>query len=98
MTVEITDLSPQTVYGTPVSFNVSITIEDPDTYVPISNLSLDINGAVSAEYFFALDGTPLVQNDSITITRISSLTNDYGYGTGYGYDFGTGYRYGYQYW
>lgn len=105
VTVGITGLSgTQTAYGTPVSFVVDITIDDPDTYVPISNLSLDITGPINAEYGFSLDGSAIVTNDNITVTPISVPTNaygnGYGYGVdnayGYGYDFGYGYGYGYN--
>ena len=93
VTVGIIGLSGSHVQGTDVSFTVNITIDEPDKYVPISNLSLDISGSVNSEHFFTLDGTLIVPNNSITITPISPPTNDYGFGYGYGYDAGYGYEF-----
>ena len=98
VSVSIAGLSgTQTTYGIPVSFTVDITIDDPDTYVPISNFSLDITGPITAEYGFSLDGSAIVSNDNITVTPISVPTTAYGNGTGYGVDNGYGYGFGYGY-
>ncbi|MBU4221783.1 MAG: PGF-pre-PGF domain-containing protein [Euryarchaeota archaeon] len=98
----------QTTYkpGSYVNFTVSIEISDPDAFVPMSNISVDVTGPQNINTTFALDGTPKSSNSIISITPVSiprPVDFGYGYGhgndsrLGYGYNFGYGYGYGYGY-
>lgn len=101
VSVTITGLSGTQSYGTQ-TFNVDITIDGEDKFVPITNLSLDITGARTQTCVFSLDGTPISGYDGITITQIPAPSGSYGYGygydseSGYGYNFPYGYGYGYN--
>lgn len=106
VSVSISGLQADYVKGTSVNFTVSISINDPDTYVPVSNISVNITGPDSMNRTFALDGTPVSGSDSITIAPVSTPQPDeFGFGYGYGCDevaggctdFGYGYGYGYGY-
>jgi len=92
--------------GDTITFNVSATIGNTDSYVPIDNLSLSLTGATEKNIVFSTDGNIISGDNGIEVEKISSSTsNDYGYGYGYGYDegygygydFGYGYGYGYGY-
>jgi len=89
--------------GDDLKFNVTAEFEDPDSYVPVENLSLKITGAGDAvkEIVFSPDGTLISGNSQkVTITKIEAPSSeDYGYGGGYGYDAdkGEGYTFGYGY-
>ena len=89
VSVTISGLSGTQSYGTQ-TFNVDITIDGDDKYVPITNLSLDITGARTQTCVFSLDGTPISGDDGVTITQISPPSWSDGYGIGYGYDSGSG--------
>ncbi|MEA1985616.1 MAG: PGF-pre-PGF domain-containing protein, partial [Euryarchaeota archaeon] len=106
VTLSIDGLTGTHTQGDSVTFNVTATINNPDTYVPIENFSLDITGATSKEVVFSTDGTILSGDPGITVTELTGPSaNEYGYGDGYGYDsnvgygysFGFGYGYGYGY-
>lgn len=91
--------------GDTITFDVSATIEDADSYVPIENLSLAFTGATEKEVVFSIDGNIIDGGNGIEVKRTSTSSSDgYGYGYGYGYDdvgygygFGYGYGYGYGY-
>lgn len=89
--------------GDDLTFNVTAEFNDPDSYVPVENLSLIITGAGSAakEIVFSPDGTLISGNSQkVTIKKIEAPSSeDYGYGDGYGYDAGggQGYNLGYGY-
>ena len=83
--------------GSDIDFQVKIEINDPDKYVPVTNISLDLTGAVNRRIIFGLDGNPISGNCNINIEPVSIPTDDFGYGNGYGYDAGTGYGYDFGY-
>jgi PGF-pre-PGF domain-containing protein len=91
--------------GDTITFDVSATIEDADSYVPIENLSLAFTGATEKQVVFSIDGNIIDGGNGINVERTSSsYSSDYGYGygygsddVGYGYGFGYGYGYGYGY-
>jgi hypothetical protein len=85
VSVTISGLSGSQSYGTQ-TFNVDITIDGDDKFVPITNLSLDITGARTQTCVFSLDGTPISGDDGVTITQISAPSWSGGVGVGYGYD------------
>jgi hypothetical protein len=99
----ITDLDGTShTKGDSVTFNVTATIEDTDSHVPIDNLSLKITGATSKEVVFSTDGTILSGDAGIKVVAVSVPYpidgSDHGYGYGYGYDsFGYGHSFGYGY-
>ncbi len=103
--VVISGLDGPYMKGESIDFQVKIEINDPDKYVPITNISLDLNGPVRKETIFDLNGKRISGDHNITIEPVSNLkklTKDFGYGygygldnqTGYGYNFGYGYGYG----
>ena len=103
--VNIAGLEDSYTKGNDIEFQVKIDINDPDQYVSITNISLDLTGPVNKTIFFALDGKQISGDCKIKIKPISIPKDDFGYGNsygydsraGYGYDFGYGYGYGYNY-
>jgi hypothetical protein len=103
--VNIAGLDPSYTKGEDVDFQIKIDINDPDQYVSITNISLDLNGPVKKTIFFTLDGKQISPGCNIEITPVSIPKDDFGYGNGYGYDtragygydLGYGYGYGYGY-
>ncbi|MBU3967275.1 MAG: PGF-pre-PGF domain-containing protein [Euryarchaeota archaeon] len=105
--VSISGLSGSITQGSSKEFNISITLESPDKYVPISNLSLNISGNTPKQCIFDTAGTIISCDSGITISAISPANASHyggpgsGYGvdtigSGFGYDFGgsvTGYGY-----
>lgn len=95
------------IRGNSVNFTISVNITSPDESVPVTNISLDVTGHhVSLNRTFALNGTPISGDPTITILPVSTPRPDqFGYGYGYGVDsrsgtghnFGYGYGYGYGY-
>ncbi len=108
--VSIGGLSGTFTQGTPKTFLVTVIMENPDKFVPISNITLSINGPTTKQWTFNPISGMLTNPDdkNITVKRISSpdigqLGAGYGYGYGvdsagygYGYNFGYGYGYGYN--
>ncbi|MFZ3384203.1 MAG: hypothetical protein WA144_09780 [Candidatus Methanoperedens sp.] len=103
--VNIAGLEDSYTKGNDIEFQVKIDINDPDQYVSITNISLDLTGPVNKTIFFALDGKQISGDCKIKIKPVSIPRDDFGYGNsygydsraGYGYDFGYGYGYGYNY-
>ncbi|MCX9011814.1 MAG: PGF-pre-PGF domain-containing protein [Candidatus Methanoperedens sp.] len=92
--------------GSNVEFQVTINITDPDRFVPVTNISINVTGPSGINRTFAPDGTPLSGDPVISIDPfLIPHPSDFGYGYGYGYDsrlgsghnFGYGYGYGYGY-
>ncbi len=84
--------------GSRVNFQVQIKINDPDQFVPITNISLNVTGPTNKARTFLLDGTPIAGDAIINITGVSIPPSaDFGYGYGYGYDAGTGHGYNFGY-
>ena len=103
--VVISGIQDSYTKGDDIDFQVKIELNDPDKYVPISNISLDLTGPISKKIFFTLDGNRISGDCNIRIKPVSIPKDDFGYGSGYGYDtrtgygynFGNGYGYGYGY-
>lgn len=92
--VGISGLQDTYAKGSDIDFQVMIEINDPDKYVPVTNISLDFTGPVNKKIFFNLDGERISGDCNIKIIPVSIPTsNDFGYGSGYAYDAGTGYGY-----
>lgn len=110
--VSISGLQGATIIqGNSKTFNITVTLENPDSYIPISNVSINITGGTSINATF----DPVSGNRTMGDARISMATpiispSDYyggpgnrfgydnysGYGYGYGYNFDYGYGYGYN--
>lgn len=98
VSVIISGLEPSYPQGTLVNFSVSIDIIDLDKYVPVTNISIKVNGLTYLMRTFTLDGTPISGDSIISITQVQGPgPSDYGYGYGYGMDHGYGYNFGYGY-
>lgn len=101
--VNISGLQDSYTKGSEINFQVNIELNDPDKYVSITNISLNLTGPANRTIIFALDGTRISKECNIKIKPISIPKDVYGYGNGYGYDskagygydFGYGYGYGY---
>lgn len=83
--------------GSEVEFQIEITLQDLDSYVPISNFSLDITGPESYTKIFNTDGIvipldPL--NISIEGVKVPNSTH-FGSGLGEGYDADVSHTFGY---
>ncbi len=104
VTVTIDGLSGSITQGTPKTFLVTVTMENPDKFVPVSNITLRINGPTTKQWTFdPINGmlTNQSSDKNITIKVISPpRTEQFGYGYGYGVDtvgYGYGYNFGYGY-
>jgi len=95
--VNIAGLEGPYTKGEDIDFQIKIVINDPDQYVSITNISLDLNGPVKKTIFFTLDGKQISPGCNIEITPVSIPKDDFGYGNGYGYDRGAGYGYNLSY-
>ncbi len=102
--VNIAGLQDSYTKGNDIEFQVKIDINDPDQYVSITNISLDLTGPLNKTIFFALNGKQISGDCKIKVKPVSIPKGDFGYGNGhgydyragYGYDFGYGYGYGYN--
>lgn len=83
-------------------------MENPDKFVPISNVTLNVNGTTNKQWTFnPTTGTIILGESDISVSVTSAPnSSNYGYGYGYGvdtigygysYNFGYGYGYGYGY-
>ncbi|WP_135606156.1 PGF-CTERM sorting domain-containing protein [Methanococcoides sp. NM1] len=99
VSMEIAGLNGSThTKGTSVSFDVTATIEDTDSYVPIDSFSLGITGPTDKEIEFFTNGKALSEVSGITVKAVTvPLPSEYGEGDGYGYDSGLGYGYDFGY-
>jgi len=103
--VNLSGLENSYTKGSEINFQVNIELNDPDQYVSLTNISLNLTGPVNKTIIFGLDGTQISKDCNIKIQPVSIPENVYGYGNGYGYDnrsgygynFGYGYGYGYGY-
>jgi len=109
--VEISGLdSDPYAKGGEVDFQISITLHNPDKYVPITNFSLNLTGPTPNVWIFDTTGTVISQNTdniNININKISAqnATHYGGPGEGLGkdvntgvvYDFPSGFGYGSNY-
>jgi len=95
--VNIAGLQDSYTKGNDIEFQVKIDINDPDQYVLITNISLDLTGPLNKTVFFALDGKQISGNCQIKVKPVSIPKDDFGYGNGYGYDSRTGYGYDFGY-
>ncbi|VVB84177.1 SdrD B-like domain protein [uncultured archaeon] len=107
VTVSISGLSGSITQGTSKMFMVTVTMENPDKFVPVSNITLSIKGPTTKQWTFnPVCGILTSTDKNITVKVISppntgNLGHGYGYGVdtvgyGYGYNFGYGYGYGYN--
>ncbi len=99
VTVSIDGLSGSIMQGTPKTFMVTVTMESPDKFVPVSNITLRLNGPTTKQWTFdPVHGMLIDPSDdkNITIKVISPpSTEQFGYGYGnFGYGYGYGYGYG----
>lgn len=88
-----------------INFTVWVNLSNPDAYVPLQRVYLNLSGNSSRSYSFNLDGSNIqgqAFSGEITVTPGGSFgSNNSGFG--YGYDFNTGntinfgYGYGYGY-
>ncbi|SNQ59720.1 hypothetical protein [Candidatus Methanoperedens nitratireducens] len=98
VTISINELSGSIMRGDPKTFIVMVKMESQDKFVPISNITLSVNGPNTKNWTFnpfsgVLTNPPNDKN--ITIKVLSppgSGSPGSGYGYGYGYDFGYGYN------
>jgi hypothetical protein len=104
VTVSISGLSGSITQGTPKTFLVAVTMDSPDKFVPVSNITLRINGPTTKQWTFdPIHGilTGQSSDKNITIKVISPPSKEqFGYGYGYGVDtvgYGYGYNFGYGY-
>ena len=91
--VEISGLSSEYTKGNEVKFKISITLHDPDKYVPITNFSLNLMGPTPNVWIFDTTGTVIpLDTGNITINGISvpNATTYGGPGEGFGEDSNTG--------
>ena len=102
VTVEISGLSGSITKGDSKTYYLEVNIDNPDTQIPIDNLTLKISGSTNKNVVFVPNGTAISGGgDWITITSQNTNYTAYGNGSGYGvdngygYDFGIGYGYGY---
>ena len=107
--VSIDGLSGSITQGSSKIFNITVTMENPDKFVPISNVTLNIDNESTTEQwtFNPVNGTIISGNSDISVNvtlppNSSYFGHGYGYGvdtngSGYGYDFGYGSGYGYNY-
>ncbi|HEY9205827.1 MAG TPA: PGF-pre-PGF domain-containing protein [Candidatus Methanoperedens sp.] len=94
--VTISGLQGTYTKGSGIEFQVQIDINDPDQFVPMKDVSLNLTGPASPSAVFALDGKFLSGDSSIRISPVQiPKFPDFGYGYGFGSDFGYGYGYGY---
>lgn len=89
--------------GDPKTFNITVTLESPDRFVPISDFSLNISksGTTVKQCKFDTAGNKLSPCDA-AITTISAISipnaNHFGNGSGYGWDnYSSGYGFGYNF-
>lgn len=108
--VSISDFSGSITKGATETFLVTVMMESPDKFVPVSNITLNIDGPTTKQWTFDPTSGMLINqpDENISIRVISApnmtgLESGYGYGYGvdtvgygYGYNFGYGYGYGYN--
>lgn len=108
VTVSISGLSGSITQGTSKTFTITTTMENADTFVPISNISLNVNGPTTKNWTFNPFNGSIISGDSdisVSVTSAPSASQfgyGYGYGVdtvsgGFGYNFGSGYGYGYNF-
>lgn len=98
VTVEISGLSGSITKNDSKTYYIEVDIDDPDTQIPIDNLTLKIVGSTNKNVVFVPNGTILSGGGSwISITSQNTNYTSYGYGYGYGGDSGTFYNFGYGY-
>ena len=92
VSVVIFGLEPSYTKGNEIKFQVQININDPDQFVPINDITLNITGASTKSRVFTLDGSPISGDTIIKIKKVQGpVPLDFGYGYGYG---SVGYGYG----
>lgn len=103
--VSFVGLSGEITKGDSKTFNITVKMQNLDTFVPVSNLRLNISGNTPISCLFNTGATKLSNCTGITINAISPMNSSYyGNGTrhavdntfGYGneYSFGNGFGYG----
>jgi hypothetical protein len=94
LTVDLTQPN-DAIKGEDVSFDITIDITSPDTYVPIQYTEIIFTGPSYSETCKVnIDGTDNCPDVDVSII---SFEPDYGYGYGYGYDTPSGYGYNFGY-
>lgn len=95
----ISAVDSHVVKGENLEFAASLNIEDSDSYLPVKELSLILDGPVKRECVFDVSGNKISGCDGVNISKIENIDSRYGYGYGYGngVSFGYGYGYGYSY-
>ncbi len=105
VTVSISGLSGSIKQGTSKTFLVTVTMENQDKFVPVSNITLSINGPTTKKWTFDPVCGILQSGDKNLTIKVISPPNTghfgygYGYGVdtvGYGYGYDSGYGYGYD--
>ncbi|MEK6983472.1 MAG: hypothetical protein AABX33_02780 [Nanoarchaeota archaeon] len=111
VSVQISDI-PNTNKGNDIEFDVSIDIQDPDKFVPLSNTNLTIEYTGAGNHIDKLECEIQVNGDfqcfrtkgnhkteftDIEITAVKDSSLGFGYGYGYGYGYGFNPGFGYGY-
>ncbi len=89
-----------------ITFTTWVNLSDPDRYVPIQKIYLNLSGPLARSFSFDTSGGSISGtgfNGELTVTTAGFGSSNFGYGSGYGYgyntgvyyDFGYGYGYGY---
>lgn len=98
VSIILSGLQSSYTQGDSVNFQVNITINDPDQFVPVTNISLNITGPSKLKSVFKLDGTLLSGDPSISITHVKTPGQaEFGYGYGFDTNMGQGFNFGYGY-
>ncbi len=76
-----------------IKFTIWVNLSNPDAYVPLQQIYLNLTGNSPRQFSFDLNGANIVGNENGEMTVLrgeGSLTDYYGFGPGIGYDFNDG--------
>jgi len=100
LNINFDDPLKEYIQGETVTFTLNVEINDPDVQLPISELTLDVNGASPKSCNFMADGSNSCGAEwnlvSATGYEAYGFGNNTVYNEGNQYDFGYGYGYGYN--
>lgn len=99
VSVMISGLGNSYKEGTPIEFEVKMKIKAPDQFLPVEDISVNIEGPDDLQRTFSVKGKPISGDSRISITpKKYPKSTYYGYGVGCQngicYDFGEGEGYG----
>jgi PGF-pre-PGF domain-containing protein len=98
--VEISGLSSEYTKDSQVKFSISITLHDPDKFVPITNFSLNLAGPTTKDWIFDTTGR-VIQGDpgyiNINPVIVPNATNYGGPGIGHAIDKNNGEEFDFPY-